>query len=240
MRGPARAAALLLLVVSATAQAADPTGTITGKVEPPGRVAAVNAVDRSNDKKYPGTVDPATGTFTVAGLPIGATVDCLIDFQGGARLEGVNLKVPRSDYEEEQPLAAEDIATITEKVRDLNKFEDEINVLAVRGNIQHAAVVVNKLRTRPFVNSKPGEVVWRCELWRFERPEETWVKVQDELFLVLYRERISRSTYAKKSLTFDPALGGLSVTTESPTVRLGPIKPPDMAPGVRLRMTDDR
>ena len=163
------------------------------------------------------TVDPGVGQVHESpACPLGATFDCLIDFQGGARLEGVNLKVPRSEYEEEQPLSAEDAETIKEKVRHLNKFEDEVDVLAVAGNIQHAAVVVNKLRTRPFVNSKPGEVVWRCELWKFERPEETWVKVQDELFLVLYRERIPHAVYAKKSVTFDPALGGLDVDAGDP------------------------
>ncbi len=236
MTRAARAVPLFVLLACAPARAGgDATGTITGAVAPPGRVAAVVAVDRSNDKTYPGVIDPATGAFTVAGLPLGAAFDCRIDFQGGARLEGVNMKVPRSEYEEEQPLSAEDVDTIKEKVRQLNKFEDEVEVLAVAGNVQHAAVVINKLRTRPFVNSKPGEVVWRCELWRFERPEETWVKVQDELFLVLYRERIPRPVYAKKSVTFDPALGGLGVSKESPAVRLGPVKPPPEAPGVRLR-----
>ncbi len=226
---------VLLAITGSAVRAADPTGSITARVDPAQAVASVVAIDRATDRKYPGTFDPASGILDVKNVPIGVTVDLLIDFPSGARLEGVNLKVPRSDYEEEQPLAAEDVGTITQKVRDLNKFEDEVKVLKVVGNIQHAAVLVNKLRTRPFVNSKPGEVVWRCELWRFERPEETWVKVQDELFLVLYRERIAGSLYAKKSITFDPALGGLSVTREAPEIRLGPIKPPDEAPGVRLR-----
>ena len=147
----------------------------------------------------------------------------------------MNLNVPRSDYEEEQPLAPEDVEAIKRQVRDLNKFEDEVEVLTVAGNIQHAAVLVNKLRTRPFVNSKPGEVVWRCELWHFERPEETWVKVQDELFLVLYRERLPGADYKQKSVTFDPALGGIAVTEESPTVNLGTVKRPPAGPGIRLR-----
>lgn len=236
MARSARAVPLFLLLACASARAGDDaTGTITGTFDPPGRAAAVVAIDRSNDKTYPGVIDPATGTFTITGLPLGSAFDCRADFQGGARLEGVNLKAPRSDYEEEQPLAAEDVETIKRMVKDLNKFEDEVEILTVVGNIQHATVVVNKLRTRPFVNSKPGEVVWRCELWKFERPEETWVKVQDELFLVLYRERIPRSVYAKKSVTFDPALGGLGVTKDAPVVRLGPVKPPPAAPSVRIR-----
>ena len=79
-------------------------------------------------------------------------------------------------------------------------------MLAVEGNIQHAVVLLNKLRTTAFVNSQPGEVIWRAELWRFERPDDTWVKVQDELFTVLYRERIPEENYRKKAVTFEPAL----------------------------------
>ncbi|MDR3635185.1 MAG: hypothetical protein P4L84_15380 [Isosphaeraceae bacterium] len=228
--------ALVLLVAAANpTQAEAAAGKIVGRVEAPDRVADIAAVDRTTDKKYPGTLDPASGRFTVDGLPLVGAFDILIDDREGARLEGINLKVPPSDYEEEQPLAPEDIATIKEQVRRLNQFEDRVDILAVAGNVQHAAVLINKLRTRPFVNAKPGEVVWRCELWRFERPEETWVKVQDELFLVLYRQRIPVSEYEKKSVTFDPALGGLSPTQEAPAVDVGLVKLPSAKPGVCLR-----
>ena len=33
--------------------------------------------------------------------------------------------------------------------------------MTITGNIQHAAVILNKLRTKPFYESKPGEVIWR-------------------------------------------------------------------------------
>jgi hypothetical protein len=167
-------------------------------------------------------------------LPVDHPYDCLIDFKGG-RLEGVNLKVPHSDYEEEQPLSKEDVETIKTKVRGLNKFEDVVEILSVTGNIQHAAVLINKVRTQPFINSQPGEVIWRAELWHFERPEETWVKVQDELFLVLYRERIQKKEYDKKCITFDAALGGLQLTQKQLSVDLGAVKLPSIKPGVRLR-----
>lgn len=234
---PCRAGALALvhLTVLALPARAEEPGSIAGRVEASHTVAAVTAVDRTTDKTYPGTLDPASGRFTITGLPLGATFDLRIDDKAGARLEGVNLKVPPSDYEEEQPLAPEDIATIKQQVQRLNQFEDQVEILAVAGNVQHAAVLVNKLRTRPFVNSKPGEVVWRCELWRFERPEETWVKVQDELFLVLYRQRIPAAEYQKKSVTFDPALGGLSPTVETPALDVGLVTRATAKPGIRLR-----
>ena len=96
-------------------------------------------------------------------------------------------------------------------------------------------MLVNKLRTKPFYNSQPGEVVWRAELWHFERPEETWVKVQDELFIVLYRERLQHSAYKKKAIHFDPALGGLALTAERPAVSLKNVQLPEGAPGIRLQ-----
>jgi hypothetical protein len=209
-------------------------GTITGSLDQPNLVTSIHAIDRKTDKKYAGKLDARTGRFAISGLPVGQRYDCLIDF-AGARLEGVSLKVPPSDFEEEQPLTAEDIDTINTKVRGLNKFEDVVDILTVTGNVQHAAVLINKLRTKPFYESKPGEVIWRAELWHFERPEETWVKVQDELFLVLYRERLQKATYDKKSVTFEGALGGLQPTRQQPNVELGTIKLPSKEPGIRLR-----
>jgi hypothetical protein len=221
-------------------------GSITGTVESKASVVAVTAVDRSTGKKIAGKMEPDTGKFQVGGLPLDTMFDLIIDFKPATdsglklwRLEGVSMKVPRSDYEEEQPLAAEDIATIKEKVLGLNQFEDVVEILAIDGNIQHAAVLVNKLRTKPFYESKPGEIIWRPELWHFERPDETWVKVQDELFIILYRERIQKSEFDKRSVTFDSALGGVRITRDSPTVDLGKIEPPESKPGIRYRGVGD-
>lgn len=207
-------------------------GSIHGTVDK-AEAVGVFAIDRATDKKYPGKLDDKGG-FSIAGLPLGTAVDCVVDFRG-ARLEGVNLKVPRSDYEEEQPLSVEDVKTISEISRSLNKFENQIEVLAVSGNIQHAAVVLLKLRTQPFYESKPGEMIWRLELWHYERPDETWVKTQDELFTVFYRERLQKSVYDKKSITLDARLGGLKPTPKQPAVNLGMIELPAAKPGIRIR-----
>src|SRR5262249_52220328 len=117
----------------------------------------------------------------------------------------------------------------------LNKFENQVEVMTIRGNIQHAAVLLNKLRTEPFINSNPGEVIWRLELWRFEKPDETWIKVQDELFTVLYRERLQKSAFDKRSLTLDPALGGIKRSDKTTKVDLGKVTLPDKKQGIRLR-----
>ena len=208
------------------------TGIISGNASPADDVRAVTAIDRTTGKRFIGTID-GDGRFRIDRLPLNAIYDCIFD-SGGARLEGINLRVPPSDYEEEQPLTDDDQAAITQEITALNKFEDIVEVLAIEGNIQHAAVLVNKLRTRPFVNSKPGEVVWRVELWRFERPDETWLKVQDELFVTLYRERLPRTEFDKKKIVFSPVLGGILLSAKSTTVNLGVVHLPPAKQGIRL------
>ena len=230
----------IVLVVAASvveAPAADKVGSISGTIDASaGTPTSVFAVNRADGKRIPGKLDAATNSWQITGLPLDASYDLIIDF-AGSRLEGINLKVPPSDYVEEQPLSEEDIETIRDKAKRMNKFEDVVEIRTVQGNIQHAAVLLNKLRTRPFFASKPGEVIWRAELWHFERPEETWVKVQEELAIVLYRERIQSSAYAAKSHTFDQALGGIVLTSDQPVIDLGQIKPPIAKPGIHFRAT---
>ena len=54
-----------------------------------------------------------------------------------------------------------------------------------------------------------GKVFVRGNHDKAERPEETWVKVQDELFFVLHRERLPKDEFDRKAVVFDPRLGGL-------------------------------
>ncbi len=224
---------LLLLLIALPIRAAD-TGTITATVDKPEQVTSVIAVNRADDKQYKGVLDAKTGKLTITGLPLDQTFDLLIDY-GTARLEGVNLKVPRSDYEEEQPLSKDDVETIKKKAKEVNQFEDTIDVMTVSGNIQHAAVILNKLRTKPFYESKPGEVIWRLEVWRFEKPDEAWIKVQDDLFLVLYRQRLQKADFDKKSLTLDPTLGGIKLTEKQTASDLGKVALPGKDAGIKLR-----
>ena len=212
------------------------TGIIAGNASPADDLRAVTALDRTSGKRFVGTIDRG-GHFQIEQLPLNASYDCILDY-GGARLEGINLRVPPSDYEEEQPLTDDDRAVIQQEIAALNKFEDLVEVLAIEGNIQHAAVLVHKLRTRPFVNSQPGEVVWRVELWHFERPDETWLKVQDELFVTLYRERLQRSEFEKKAIGFTPTLGGIRPSAESPKADLGVIHLPQGKHGIRYLEID--
>src|SRR5437899_2676863 len=87
---------LFLVCWGALPAGAAEKGRITGRVDNPKQVSAVFAKDRMSDEKdkiYPGKVDAKTGKFVIAGLPLGAVYDLVID-HAGARLEGVDLKVP--------------------------------------------------------------------------------------------------------------------------------------------------
>ena len=228
-------AALVLVLVALPVRAAE-TGSVSGTVADAKGVTAVVAVDRGDekDKTYKGTIDRKTGKFTIDKLPLDRTYDVIID-AGAARLEGVNLIAPPSDFEEEMPLTKDDAAAIKKICLLLNKFENEIDVMTVVGNCQHAVAILNKRRTTPFYESKPGEMIWRLEVWRFEKPEETWIKSQEELGVVHYRERLLKKDFEKKSLTLDPALGGIKLTAKEKQRDVGKVALPDGKAGVRLR-----
>ena len=228
--------AVLLACLSSTPTVAaeKAIGSIAAKLDQTVAITSVTAVNRQSGRSFVGIVDVEGKKITVPALPIDATYDLLVETKEQL-LEGINLTVPRSDYEEEQPLAKEDVAIIREKVFGLNQFEDQVEILTIEGNIQHAAILLNKVRTKAFVNSQPGEIVWRAELWHYQRPEETWLKAQDELFIVLHRERLQRDVFEKKSVTFDPALGGITLTEDEPKRDLGRIELPEAKPGVRLQ-----
>jgi hypothetical protein len=210
-------------------------GTINGTVDKPANVTKLTAINRAADKRFPGEIDAKTGAFTIKNLPLGATYDLLFEIGGGVQLEGVNLNVPHSDYEVEQPMTKADVKAVTEAAKSLNQFENNIEVMMILGNIQHAAVVLNKTRTTPFVNQVPGEMIWRLEVWQFEKPDETWIKNQDDLFVVLHRERLQKADFDKKALTLDPALGGVRLSDKQANVELGKVVLPSKERGVRLR-----
>ena len=123
----------VLLAVGGSA-AAQNSPRIVGQVQPANGLTAVAAVDRQSKKRLTGKiVDAAKGRFAVAGLTLDRTYDLQLDFGLQRRLEGINLTVPRSDYVEEQPLAAEDLKVIRKKVLRLNKFEDEVEIMTIQG-----------------------------------------------------------------------------------------------------------
>src|SRR5437868_374159 len=123
--------AVLTACVSRSALGADDKGTISGTIDRPAEVTEVRVVNRATDKVFKGKVDAKSCQFSITDLPLDATYDCIVD-AATVRLEGVNLKVPRSDFEEEQPLSKEDIEAITKAAKHLNKFENQVEVMTIR------------------------------------------------------------------------------------------------------------
>ncbi len=108
--------------------------------------------------------------------------------------------------------------------------------MTVTGNIQHAEVLLNKTRTTPFVESEARRddlARWRCGSSRSRR--RLGQGAGGDLFVVLHRERIQKTEFEKKSVTLDPALGGVQLTDKQENVELGKVVLPSNEPGVRLR-----
>jgi hypothetical protein len=229
----------LLLTLAFPLLALGDTGSIVGTVEKPDTVRSITAVFRDDKPEtFKATLDAKTGQFTFDKLPLDKPYDLIIDLINGSRLEGVNIRVKKTDFvDADPPLIKADEAKLKDIATKLSKFEDTHEFLAVGGNCQHAAVVLNKLRTKPFYESKEGEVIWRLEVWFFERedPDDPWVKEQDTLFIIHYRERLPKADYDKKSITLDPKLGGLRPTDKEAKIDLGKITLPDGKPGIKLR-----
>ena len=158
-------------------------------------------------------------------------------------IEGWDDQVSESDYVEEQPLDAASKLTILKKMEKMAKrgFADEVVVLDIQGNIQNAAVLVTRLRTRPFVGGgyKPGEWVWRVERWQWEYPEEdTWVPYQERPYYALVRKRLYKQQYAALRTTYARHLGGIVLTEDEPEAKMGVLKIPRLKPGTRAVNAD--
>ena len=238
--------AFLMLLVAVDARAGE-VGIVSGTFEKPGTIKSVAAIDRAwrdeainkpmPPRPIPVKFDAKSGEFAFE-LPADKVVDLIVDYQNGTRLEGVNLKYKRSDFvEEDPPITTGDVEKLKVLTKNYSKFENEHEIIAVAGNAQYACVLVNRLKTTPFYEQKPGEIIWRLELLHFEKPEdaEYWVKDQDRVFTLYYRERLQQKAYAAKSITLDPKLGGIVVTKDRPKLAIGVVTAPDEKPGIKLR-----
>ena len=242
----------LLALLSGVPHAAGITqGALRGLLAPASNVTAVAAIARANDAVWPGVYDAASGRFEVAGLPLGTNLDLRVTYSAGARLEGVNLRPTLSEdaaVEDDDPLPDTELDDVCNRIRRMIVFEDIVGIVTATGTSRHVCAMVERIRSSPFYASKPDELIWRMEVWRFEKPEETetWTRVGDAAG-VLYRVRMSRAALHAMCLTFDPRLGGLCPTAAAPVCELGTVRLPDGTPGVWLRLdgrliraTDDR
>lgn len=161
-------------------------------------------------------------------------------------IEGWDADVPRSDYEQEQPLSDESRATILEKMSGdiVCGFPDEVVVLDVQGNIQHAVVLITTLRRRPFTESvglNTTTWIWSVNRWSWEDPDEvTWVPVQERPSYALVRERLKPPQYEAKKIVYARHLGGIALSEEKPDIVLDKMSLPTPMEGVHAVNPDGR
>lgn len=175
--------------------------------------------------------------IVVEGLPVPGLYDLKIETTSGGTVVGWDSSVPESDYVGDPPLEDSSQKAILQKLADeqFSAFSDRMWVLDIQGNIQHASLLVMKLRTRPFVGGsyQPGEWVWRVERWQWENPDEhTWVPYRERPFYALVRERLYKGQYQAKRAAYARHLGGIRLTQQHDTVDLGIVKAPRIDAGV--------
>ena len=54
-------------------------GAISGTVDQPGEATKLTAINRADDKRFPGEMDAKTGKFTIKDLPLDETYDLLFE-----------------------------------------------------------------------------------------------------------------------------------------------------------------
>jgi hypothetical protein len=196
-------------------------GDVTGALAPAGLIRELTAVSRVTRQTYPpDAFDPATGRFTFRNLPGDARYDLAVTLTDGRRIEGIDLDFvdqrllrlaerrrielglppqPRRDF------TAADAQAIVTFVADLKDFMDTHRVLYVAGQGPRATALVELIRTQAFHAARPGEILWRMELWYFQFASGAWQRVADQE-RVLRRERLPLEEWRKIDVTYYPTL----------------------------------
>lgn len=241
----------LLLAAGGEPAAASPAGTIRLELGEGARIVRAWAVRRvartlttqSGEEKdigleatrHAGRVEAEAVHFEA--LPVPGRYDLRLETASGGILQGWDASVPPSDYVGDPPLEASAIRKILAKQRDeqFSAFYDRVRVLEVRGNIQHAALLVEGLRRRPFTGGgyRPGEWVWRVDRFQWEHVlERNWAPFRQRPFYALVRRRLDAEAYRSIAIAYAAHLGGLALTEARPERALGPFELPEVKRGV--------
>lgn len=230
---------LTLLIAAATVAAAE-AGSIRVTLQCDEPVESVAAVQRLftdagvKSKTYPGRVE--NGKLVIDGLPDTGPFDLHIKTKSG-EIEGWDAQVPPSDYVTEHPLTTDAKHAIFDKIAGYyaRGYPDEVSVLDIQGNIEHAAILLAELRRRPSVGGafKPGEMVWRIDRFEYENPQEnTWTPALKVPYYALERRRVFKPELDKIAVVYSRALGGIRLDKDHADRDLGIIKVPVPKPGV--------
>ena len=210
---------LLVLLQAHALPSADLTrdGVIIGRIEPSDMVQSIAAVDRDSKQTVSGQIDRRNGAFRIAGLVVGTRYDLILETTLG-RIEGVDMTVAPANSgtatsrpatkPSSRAFSDSDRGAIEQLVAGPERFADEVRILLLNGVGDRAAALVEKLRTRRFHHGKPGEVIWRVELWYFAFWYGGWAR-QPHAERVLYRQRMPRSQLDATTWVFTDRLGGV-------------------------------
>lgn len=134
----------------------------------------------------------------------------------GTVVQGVDLNW----YDEEEgqadagPLNDDDRDQIG-KIASIDAFYNKHEILAVRGNHDRAAILVQLIRDKDFY-AGAGQVIWRVEIYYFKNQHGGWEKISQQN-KIIRRERFkSHDEFAKalSKIRFAPALGGIKLSKD--------------------------
>jgi hypothetical protein len=216
------------------------TGSIRATIDCPEPILGAWVIARADtsigveSRPRPARVDQ--GKLVADNLPVPGRYDLRFETKSGI-VQGWDATLPASDYVEEQPLDVASWQTIIRKMAKMAKrgFADRVVILDIQGNIQNAAVLVTRLRTRAFTGGgyKPGEWVWRVERWQWEYPDEdTWAPFQDRPYYTLERKRIYKKQFEALQTTYCRHLGGITLTQQHPERIIDVLRVPPPKEGV--------
>ena len=193
--------------------------TISGVITNPQRCAGVSAIRRGGTvtrlrvKEIRGKFSPKTGKFVISRLKDG-DYSLRVRLKGGGMIDGAPMKLDEEE-ESDRPLTDEDREAIKDFIVNYPvSFCDVFRPVSIQGNGEFARVIVEKIRHRDYHSGRKGDIVWRMEVWKFEKQTGAWVRCQHG-WLVLARERVPRTmkhdTFKNLRWSFDPKAAGLAI-----------------------------
>jgi hypothetical protein len=228
----------LLLAMAAASPAAGQAGggaVLTGTLKSAARITRIAAVDRTwadvlktseQNPKDPFLYDgnfTEKGEFIIEHLLPRRTYDLIVwtaAADGTAtRWEGACMDYHRA-IKPSTAATAEDRKNIATLITDVPQFYDKCRPLRIAADHQHAAVLVELVRTREFHSDAGGEVIYRVELWYFENLFGGWAK-DANTEKVLARVR-GRPADLQKNWQFVPELGGLTAASPAAGTQTAP------------------
>ena len=196
------------------------SGDVSGAIKPASGVESLSAVSRVTGKTYPpAEFNKAAGTFLFKSLPGAATYDIVVKTADGRSIEGIDLdfvdqemlqqaqerrKELKLPPERQKAFDAADVAELLKYVKDLQDFCDIRRAIYIAGHGRRATMLV-ELMAEHFYDQKPGELIWRVELWYFEYQFGGWERVANQE-RVLQRQRMQKGAWQQIDVEYYPQL----------------------------------